>query len=149
MKRWARRLSYLARRPVADHLLVAQVLVLLGVFRLMIIALSFSRLEQLLGERFRESPDEIPAAEQAQVRRVRWAIRAVSSHTPWNSNCFPQALTARLLLRRRNISSTVYLGARFSEENSELKAHAWLRSGSIYVTGGDGSKNHGAIAAFS
>lgn len=38
---------------------------------------------------------------------------------------------------KRHISSTLYLGCNI--ENGKMIAHAWLRCGKMYVTGGDGS----------
>lgn len=144
----SRRLRYLLRRPLSDQVLIVQTLVLLGVTRLLINTLTFKRLEPFLGERLVESPQEQSLEELSQARRIAWAIRLVSPHTPWESNCFPQAVTAKLLLRRRRIGSTLYLGARFAENKNELMAHAWLRCGPLYLTGGDSSDQFGAIASF-
>lgn len=141
--------NFLLRRPWADQWLVVQVYVLLGVTRLAINTLSFARLEPLLGQRLVESTREAPVEHLRQARKIAWAVRAVSPYTPWQSNCFPQALTAKILLRRRAIPSTLYLGAAFKQEKTAgLEGHAWLRCGPCYVTGGDGSQHFGAIAAF-
>lgn len=86
--------------------------------------------------------------ELAAARRIAWAIHRVSPYTPWESNCFPQALTAKLLLRRRGIPSTLYLGAAFKEDRSGMEAHAWLRCGPMYVTGGKGDEKFGTVGVF-
>jgi len=144
-----RRIANFLRRPWRDQWLVVQVYLLLGITRLAIDTLSFRRLEWLLGQRMVESPHDLPLEQLRQARRIGWAIAAVSPYTPWQSNCFPQALTAKLLLRRRGIPTTLYLGAAFKKEKvAELEGHAWLRCGPIYITGGDGSKHFGAIASF-
>lgn len=90
----------------------------------------------------------LPKVQVAYVRRVRWAILAASPLTPWKSNCFPQALTAKILLRRRNIRSTLYLGAAFKTDAEGLQGHAWLRCVPYYITGGDCESQFGAIASF-
>ena len=36
----------------------------------------------------------------------------------------------------KGIASTIYLGV--FKENGKLKAHAWLRCGQLYLTGGNG-----------
>jgi len=93
------------------------------------------------------------------ARRIGWAVRAVSNYTPWQSNCFPQALTAKILLRNREIPSTLYMGAAFrkgeaekgeppSSFDSQLTGHVWLRCGSEYITGGDAREEYGAVVAF-
>ncbi len=145
----ARKFRKLLGRPLPEQVLLLQAVALLGVSRLLIKLVSFRRLERFLGQRLTESAPDLPAGDLARVRSVAKAIRQVSPHTPWTSNCFPQALAAKTMLRWRGIDSTLYLGARFDESTAELAAHAWLRSGPLYLTGGDGSEHFGAIIAFS
>ena len=47
-----------------------------------------------------------------------------------------KALAAQRLLYRQGLSSTLYLGC--GMEEGKMVAHAWLRFGEMYVTGGDG-----------
>jgi hypothetical protein len=54
-------------------------------------------------------------------------------------------MTARKLLMKKHISSTLYLGV--GKDNDQMIAHAWLRCGNMYVTGGDG-KNYSMVAKF-
>lgn len=140
--------NFLLRRSWSDQWLVVQVYCLLGFTRLAINTLPFLRLERLLGQRMAETAEEAPIVHLRQAHKIAWAIRTVSPYTPWTSNCFPQALTAKILLRRRGISSTLYMGAAFKEGGAALEGHAWLRCGPMYVTGGDGSKHYVAVATF-
>lgn len=90
-----------------------------------------------LGTPMQETPTEgVPADQLRYARRVNWAIHRVSPRTPTESNCYPQALAARWLLRRKRIPTTVYYGAAFDEGGSALEAHVWLRCGDLIVTGG-------------
>ena len=141
-------MSTQTRRPWADKWLLVQVFVLLGVTRLAINVLSFRRLARAFGPHQVETPADAPAEQLVAARRIAWAIHRVSPYTPWKSNCFPQALTAKLLLRRRGIPSTLYLGAAFKEDRSGLEAHAWLRCGPLYVTGGRGHERFGTVGVF-
>lgn len=142
------RLGNLLRRPWADKWLLVQVYFLLGVTRLAINTLSFKRLARHFGPHKIETPADAPAAQLAAARRIAWAIHRVSPCTPWKSNCFPQALTAKILLRRRSIPSTLYLGAAFKADKTGLEAHAWLRCGPLYVTGGKGDEKFGTVGVF-
>jgi hypothetical protein len=135
------------RRSWADQWLFVQAYTVLGIARLAIIALPFRRLSGLLGEHLSESPTEVPPQQLAEARRVSWAVRRASSFTPWKSNCFPQAITAQFLLRRRGIPSTLYLGGALDGPDS-MKAHAWLRCGPWMVTGGRGHRHFGVVAMF-
>ena len=108
----------------------------------------FSRLARHLGQQLKESPIDVPTAHLLEARRVAWAVQRASCFTPWKSNCFPQAIAAKYLLHRRGIASTLYLGAAF-KMRSELTAHAWLRCGSLYVTGGAGRHHVETLGIFS
>lgn len=150
-RRWRRlraRLGNLWRWPWADKWLLVQVYLLLGITRLGINTLSFKRLARYFGPHKVETPATAAPETLAAARRIAWAIRRVSPYTPWVSNCFPQALTAKILLRRRGIPSTLYLGAAFKEDKSGLEAHAWLRCGPMYVTGGKGDEQFGTVGVF-
>ena len=146
--RAGKRFRNLIHRPWADKWLLVKVYFLLGVTRLAILTLTFRRLAKYLGPHKAETPADAPPEQLAAARRIAWAIRRASPYTPWTSNCFPQALTAKILLRRRGIPSTLYLGAAFAEDKSGLESHAWLRCGPLYVTGGKGDEKFGTVGVF-
>ena len=41
------------------------------------------------------------------------------------------------MLKRNTPSTTIYLGV--NKLNNEMKAHAWIRCGKMYITGGNGA----------
>ena len=52
-------------------------------------------------------------------------------------------------LRARGIQSTLYLGAAFKKKNpTEMEAHAWLRCGPLYVTGGEIYRQFGVVGIY-
>lgn len=142
-----RSLINFARRPAADKWLFFQAYWLLGISRALIKFIPFRRLADRMGQAMAE-PAPSPAPHQvAQAQRVSWAVRRAARMTPWESNCFPQALAAKFLLRRAGIDSTLYLGLAFADQES-LKAHAWLRCGSMFVTGRSGHSLYRVVATF-
>ncbi len=147
LRRQLRRLRRFLGRPWSDQWLFLQAFLALGLARLTINTMPFARLVGHLGVQNAESPAEVPPAHLEHARRIGWAVRAASRLTPWKSSCFPQAIAAKYLLRRRGIASTLYLGAAF-RTRSELEAHAWLRCGSLYVTGGPGQTHFGTLGRF-
>ncbi len=147
MRRWLRGVRSFLRLPAPDQWLFLQATAWLGLSRLAIDAIPFARLTRHLGPEGRESASGLPARHLAEVRRIAWAVRTASRYTPWKSNCFPSAIAAKRLLERRGIASTLYLGAAF-KARSELEAHAWLRAGSFYVTGGPERHRFGTVAVF-
>ena len=82
------------------------------------------------------------SAETATMEQYRYAklvgnrVNRSANHTPWESKCLVRALTAQKLLKRKKIESTLYLGV--GQEDGKMTAHAWLRVGQMYVTGGNG-----------
>lgn len=143
-----RKLPLLGRMGWQDRWLLLQVTVLLGLFRALILTVPFPRLARHFGQHRVESPQQAAITDLRQARRIGWAIRTVSPYTPWISNCFPQALTAKYLLNRRGIVSTLYFGANFKAPGA-MAAHAWLRCGPLFVTGGPGHLSFGTTAYFS
>jgi hypothetical protein len=134
------RLHKMAALSWADRWLLFQVFVLLGVARLALRVIPFRRLARYLGSLQTETPLDALPAQLAQARRVGLAIARVSPYTPWKSNCLPQALVAKYWLRRRRIPTTLYLGVALNKPEGpamrpEMEAHAWLRCGTLIVTG--------------
>lgn len=147
------RLRKLVALSWADRWLLVQVFFLLGLARLTLRAIPFRRLARHLGPLHVESPAEASADDLVQARRVAQAIARVSPHTPWTSNCFPQALVGKYWLRRRRIPTTLYLGVALNKPSEDdphqerMQAHAWLRCGSYIVTGGRGHERF-TVTAF-
>jgi hypothetical protein len=133
--------------PWQDQRLIVKTYILLGLARLAIKTVKFERLVGYLGTSMVESPVEAPGPHLREARRIAWAVHTASQYTPWNSNCFPQAIAAKVLLRQRGIQSTLYLGAAF-KAHAEMEAHAWLRCGRLYVTGGKGHLRFGVVGIF-
>ena len=107
-------------------------------FRLQLKLLHTGKLRKNWGRENAESAPEEPVESYRQAARISRIVNKVCDKTPWESKCLVRALTARRLLEKRGISSTLYLGC--GMEAGEMVAHAWLRCGELYVTGGDGKK---------
>lgn len=71
--------------------------------------------------------------------KVSQSVIRICNRTKWESKCLVRALTAQKLLKNKKISSTLYLGCGL-DENGKMVAHAWLRCGGFYVTGGSGEE---------
>ena len=83
----------------------------------------------------------------APVHRVRWAVSRAAEHLPWRCRCLAQAVTAHVMLTRRGAATALYIGVRL-EGQGVLSSHAWLRCGSIYVTGAPVHERFRVIATF-
>lgn len=90
-----------------------------------------------------ESATEATLDEYRYAKKVAYAVNQVCEKTKWESKCLVRALTAQKLLIEKNIDSTLYLGCR--EDNGKMVAHAWIRVGRMFVTGGNGVANGYAV----
>lgn len=133
--------------PWSVKLLLLEAFVLTGAARLAVIVLPFKKLAAVMGKHTEESPVYADETARDICNKVGWAVGLMSSHTPWQSKCFVQALAAQCMLKRRGISSTLYLGVARDGEN-RLIAHAWLRSGPDILTGGPERKQFTEVAHF-
>lgn len=118
-------------------LLTIQAWLYSAVFRFRMLYTRSDRLPHKWGQEGEESPEEATIEEYRYAKRVAYAVNHVCNKTKWESKCLVRALTAQRLLRKKGIPSTLYLGCGL--DNGAMVAHAWLRCGKMYVTGGDGS----------
>jgi hypothetical protein len=132
-----RSLVRVTRRDPGLVVLAVRVYVLLVLARGAITVFPLRAFTYRLGAAQRETPDaQLPEPQGRYARRVAWTIQRIAPYTPTTSNCYPQGLTARWLLHRRGIPNTLYYGAAFDPGKATLRAHVWVRAGSLYVTGG-------------
>jgi len=122
--------------PRRDKLLFFEAWLRLGLARFLVLALPFPKLAAGWGAPMFETLRE-PPRDGTFVERVKWAVEIASRYTPWKSNCLPQAITGKRMLQRRGLRSTLYLGLT-RDPAGKVTAHAWLRCGNVYVTGGRG-----------
>ncbi len=56
-------------------------------------------------------------------------------------------MAARMMLKRRRFSSTIYLGV-LKDDQEGMKAHAWIRYGEQILTGAQGHRQFTVVATF-
>ncbi len=120
----------------------------LVVARLGVWFMLFRRLASGLGDSMAESPAANTEAQRAAVAPIGWAVRELGQRLPWMSQCLVQAVAATWMLQRRRIPSTLYFGLAKEESDGELKAHAWVRSGTQVLTGAQGRQDFTVVATF-
>ncbi|MGM1032018.1 MAG: lasso peptide biosynthesis B2 protein [Bacillota bacterium] len=107
----------------------------------------FSKVAPLLGEQMMETSLNPEHLNREVLASISKAIHIMSRYTFWESQCLVKAIASMKMLEKRNIESTLYLGTA-KDENGELIAHAWLRSGSFYISGAEGKERFTVIAKF-
>ena len=110
----------------------------LGVSKLFIVTLSIARFTSFLGSSLdlHTKAPHITQLKEATALQIGAAIRLAARYTPWDSNCFPQAILARLMLRLYRIPHVLYFGLNRHHARHDLNAHAWVVAGQVSVTGG-------------
>lgn len=108
--------------------------------------LDFSRVAPSLGNSMEETPFVRDDAERLILQNVSDALHIMSRYTIWESECLVKAIAGMKMLKRRNIESTLYLGT--AKDETGLIAHAWLRSGTFYVSGSEGMAKFTVVAKF-
>lgn len=110
-------------------------------------SIPFSKVAPSLGEQMKETSLSPITSNKEDIANISKAIRIMSRYTLWESQCLVKAIAGMRMLEKRKIESTLYLGTA-KDENGELIAHAWLRSGSIYISGAEVMDRFTVVAKF-
>jgi hypothetical protein len=130
--RWKQKLSKFSVLSGADQWLLLRAAAWLAIARMMLIAIPFQRLVKKLTA---EDQAAIPEADPELLKRVGFAVAAAANNVPWRSDCFPQTIAARMLLKSKGFRSTIHIGVERLGDDI-LNGHAWLTCGETVVTGG-------------
>lgn len=130
------------RHAIKDWALAGEAFASLAVARLTLMVVPFPTLARRLSAPLGESR----ASSGAIPRRIGWAVSAVSRHSPIPFVCFPQALAARAMLRRRGIPATLHYGVAMND--SKVRAHVWLSALGTDVVGYVNKSDFKLIAMF-
>ena len=118
----------------ADRRLVVEAFASLLMARAALAFLPMQRIFRWLEQPTDESSEALAAFGTAE--RVRWAILAASRYGPLQFVCFPQALAAHAMLRRRGVRSVMHYGVRRSVDR-RLRDHTWLEVDHRMLLGGE------------
>lgn len=128
--------------------MAVQALCLSAWYRWHILHRPFSELSDRIGSFQKETEIEpCDAKTLSYIRDVQYAVMGVCNHTPWESRCLVQALTAKKILNRHGYACTLYMGVG-KDQNNQMIAHAWLRCGNRFVTGGNGFLHYAVTGTY-
>lgn len=102
----------------------------------------FAELAPKIGTLGYETPMETTSR---YARLVHELMEAMFRRLQWKDSCLIRALTAKKLLNRAGERCTLYMGVA-KEGSNAMVAHAWLRCGKLYVTGGE-LRSHFTVTA--
>jgi hypothetical protein len=78
---------------------------------------------------------------------IGWAVTRAARYVPFKAVCLPQAMAARVMLKRRGVQSVMHFGAAKGQDKP-LDAHAWLDAAGVEVTGYPVAENFAEIGCF-
>ncbi|OIK07999.1 lasso peptide biosynthesis B2 protein [Bacillus sp. MUM 13] len=110
-------------------------------------SIPFSKVALTLGVALKETSFNAETLDKEVLARISKAIHIMSRYTFWESQCLVKAIAGMKMLEKRNIESTLYLGTA-KDEQGDLIAHAWLRSGPFYLTGAEVMERFTVVARF-
>ncbi|MBI1202388.1 MAG: lasso peptide biosynthesis B2 protein [Rhodopseudomonas sp.] len=136
------------------RLLVIEAIIWLWLARTALRLVPFPRLAQRLGT---FATPEVARATAAKNPRssddvrvasdIGWAVTRAARHVPFAAVCLPQAMAARVMLKRRGVASILHFGAAKAKDQT-LDTHAWLDAAGIEVTGYPVAKSFTEIACY-
>ena len=134
--------------------LVVEAVACLLAARLALIFVPFPRLARRLGTFVAPNDARVQAAQLAQsaqqaqlAQEIGWAVTRSARYVPFKAVCLPQAMAARVMLKRRGVASTLHFGAAKGKDKP-LDAHAWLDAAGVEVTGYPVAREFAEIACF-
>jgi hypothetical protein len=101
----------------------------------------------LLGSTYASRVPDARLEELARARVINSAVSAAARRSPVAMACLPRSITRHLMMRRRGIASTIYIGMR-SRMPGKVDLHAWVAIGPIVIPAEDVS-SYSVVAAFS
>src|ERR1700742_1491373 len=104
--------------------LFAEALFTTAYVKITLLFLPFRKVVKWLGVRKEEHTIDKQPQNISLVKKISFAIKLCDRYAPWPTECYTRSLTAKIMLKRRHLQSTLYFGLCKDEQN-KLKGHAW------------------------
>jgi hypothetical protein len=122
--------------------------------RIALVAVPFPALARRIGVFVAPSDDRVTHAAHGGsegdaflAEEIGWATVRAARYVPFKAVCLPQAMAARIMLRRRGVASVLRFGAAKGAQRA-IDAHAWLDAAGVQVTGYPVAAQFSEIACF-
>jgi hypothetical protein len=134
-------------RSLKAYLLFVETWFLLAIARLLLFFLPFKKIVPVLGS---VNSDNAPlnTINNEIFALLCLSIKRACRYSPWRTKCFEQAIAAKMALRRRQIICTIFFGVYQNIDDNKLKAHAWLESNGVVITGGGNLEQYTIVGSF-
>jgi hypothetical protein len=142
VRRKVNKLKRFSRLGNKDQVMTFEAAVLLGVARIALLVVPFRKVAEKLGTpHSAAAPHNVlkPAREDEEelARRVSESVQRAAKNVPFRAVCIHQALVAKLMLEQRGVPSVMHFGVarNGADADDALRAHAWLNTATVEITG--------------
>ncbi|MFC2152307.1 lasso peptide biosynthesis B2 protein [Bacteroidota bacterium] len=101
----------------------------------------------LLGEFKKETKSDFSNSQIIIIDKLKKNIRRIKKQLPWKLKCFEEAIAAKKVLEKYEITTTIYLGVAKKTDNN-LIAHAWLKNDSYFIVGKKGNDKYSVVGFY-
>jgi hypothetical protein len=134
MPNLVKKLNTFSNLPKGTRRLFAEAMIISAVVKFCLLFVPFRHVLRWMGASQTESGQIADEATLTVRKNIKSALLLCHKYAPWPTECYTLALTGKLLLKQRNIRSTLYLGF-IKDEQGKHKGHAWLRACDTYIVG--------------
>lgn len=142
------KLNKLMKLSFRDKLFFLETLFLLSFSKLVILFVPLKKVAPYLGKVNGDIRNQLLPAEIEAANKIKLFIYMVGGNLPWPSVCLDQAMTCMVLLNKKNIPCSLYLGVKKNEAEKKMDAHAWVMCGDKILIGGERSRQYSVVAWF-
>lgn len=136
------------RYPANVRILCVQAVIVSNLVWLAMTLLPFRWWGRWQGEvRISASEDPDPATLSYRKDLAR-ALSLAARYLPILQRCYIRALTGKILLARKGIRGTLYIGFR-TFDDGKFEGHAWLRAHDTWITGAERRKDFSVHGIYS
>jgi hypothetical protein len=147
MRRWTELPGRFRRTPRGRQRLLVEACGYLIWARVLLWLLPFNSLTRFLCRPPAKRP-VITGTERLRLREdIRWAVGGVADWLPGKTACFPRAIAAQAMCRRRGVSATLYYGAA-TLPSAGFSAHVWVLDDTEGVVGHQIASDFRILARF-
>ena len=142
VRRKYKKLQRFSRLPLTDRILTFEAAIFLAIARTWLLVVPFRKIAGTLGTSHSAvaSNNVLPPASEEQdqtAERISEAVKRAAKNIPVHAVCIQQAIAAKMMLDRRGIHCVMHFGVArgLPDSGAALRAHAWLRTANVEITG--------------
>jgi hypothetical protein len=141
-RRKYRKLQRFSRLPLTDRLLTIEAAIFLAIARTWLLVVPFRKIAETLGTSHPAAGPKAALAPSSEredeiALRISEAVKRAAKNIPVHAVCIQQAIAAKMMLGRRGIRCVMHFGVArgLPDSGAAMRAHAWLQTASVEVTG--------------